>query len=154
MIVNMSFSLGRVRARRAVLAGVAMLCFTVALQAQMQMNVEQLVEFVRSELALKQSNYDKQTAAYIKKIQLTEKLTDKTILDLEAQGAGPRTVQALQELRDQTVAKKAPAQDATYSPATAPDTTLSSGPAVASMGTIRGRLSRRPIPFDSRRSSN
>jgi hypothetical protein len=134
----MSSLLSPARAWRAALAGIAMLSFSVALQAQMQMNIEQLVEFVRSELALKQGNYDKQTAAYIKKVQLTEKLTDKTILDLEAQGAGPRTVQALQELRDETVAKKAPTQDVTYSPATAPDTTLSRGPGVARMGTTSG----------------
>ena len=95
------------------------------LQAQMQMNVEQLAEFIRSELALKQHT-DKQVAAYVRKIQLTEKLTDKTILDLEAQGAGPKTVQALQALRDETATLKPPAHDATYSPATAPDNPVQS----------------------------
>lgn len=138
MILNMSFSVGRVPIWRAFLTAWAILCFSGALQAQMQMNVEQLVQFVRSELALKQGNWDKDTAAYIKKVQLTERLTDKTILDLEAQGAGPKTVQALQELRDQSVARKAPSPDVTYSPATAPDTTLTSGPGVARMGTTEG----------------
>lgn len=105
----------------------------LALQAQMQMNVEQLAEFVRSELALKQQS-DKQIAAYLKqKVQLTEKLTDKIILDLEAQGAGPKTVQALQELRDKTAVLKAPTHDATYSPVTAPDNTFTSGPAIATL---------------------
>lgn len=94
----------------------------LALQAQMQMNVQQLADFVRSELALKQHT-DKQLAVYLKKVQLTEKLTDKTITDLETQGAGPRTVQALQELRDHTASLKQPTQDPTYSPTTAPDTT-------------------------------
>ncbi len=112
----------------------AALCFAVALQAQMQMNVQQLADFVRSELALHQHS-DKQIAAYIKKLQLTEKLTDKTILDLEAQGAEPKTVQALQELRDQTAAMKPPAHEATYSPATAPDNTLTAGPATATLST-------------------
>jgi hypothetical protein len=106
-------------------------CFALTLQAQMQMNVEQLVEFVRSELALKQQS-DKQIAAYLRqKVQLTEKLTDKTILDLEAQGAGPKTVQALQDLRDRTGSLKPPTHDATYSPATSPDNTLTSGPPTA-----------------------
>ena len=91
--------------------------FVLALQAQMQMNVQQLADFLRSELALKQHT-DKQIATYLKKVQLTEKLTDKTITDLEAQGAGPKTVQALQELRDHTSNLKAPARDATSSPAT------------------------------------
>lgn len=92
------------------------------MQAQMQMNVQQLADFVRSELALKQHT-DKQLAAYVKKVQLTEKLTDKTITDLETQGAGPRTVQSLQELRDRTVSLRPPGHDPTYSPTTAPDAT-------------------------------
>lgn len=108
------------------------LCFAVFAQAQMQMNVDQLAQFIRSELALKQHT-DRQIAAYLKKVQLTEKLTDKTILDLESQGAGPKTVQALQELRDQTAALKPPTHDATYSPATAPDNPVATGPPVASL---------------------
>ena len=102
--------------------GLLILVLASALNGQMQMNVQQLVEFLRSELALKQQT-DKQIAAYLKKVQLTEKLTDKTIIDLEAQGAGPRTVQALQELRDRTASLKVPSSDATYSPATAPEPT-------------------------------
>ena len=89
----------------------------------MQMNVQQLADFVRSELALKQHS-DKQIAAYLKKIQLSEKLTDKTIIDLQSQGAGEKTVEALRELRDRTASKKPPTHDATYSPETAPDNTL------------------------------
>lgn len=108
------------------------LCAALIAQAQMQMNVEQLVEFVRSETALRQHT-DKQVAAYIKKIQLTEKLTDKTILDLEAQGAGPKVVQALQELRDQTAALKQPTHDATYSPATAADNPVAAGTPTATL---------------------
>ena len=102
MILNMKFRIG-----------LLMLCCALALQAQMQMNVDQLVQFIRSELALKQHT-DRQVAVYVKKLQLTERLTDKTILDLEAQGAGPKTVQALQELRDQTAAMKPPAPFASY----------------------------------------
>ena len=135
----MSFWLANERFLRLLCSGLATLYLTVALGAQtQQMNVAQLVDFVRSEMALKQANWDKQTAAYIKKIQLTEKLTDKTIIDLEAQGAGPKTVQALQELRDQSAARKTPSQDVTYSPATAPDSTLSSGPGVARLGSTQG----------------
>ncbi len=112
------------------------LCLSVAAlaQASMQMNVEQLVQFIRSEIALKQHS-DKQIAAYVKKIQLTEKLTDKTIIDLEAQGALPKTVQALQELRDQTAVLKPPTHDATYSPGTAPDNPVPTGTPVATLHT-------------------
>lgn len=108
-------------------------CAVFALQAQVQMNVEQLADFVRSELALKQHT-DKQIANYIKQnITLSEKLTDKTIIDLEAQGAGPKTAQALRELRDKTAAMKPPAHDATSSPATAPDSTLTATPPTATL---------------------
>ncbi|MDQ2713179.1 MAG: hypothetical protein M3Y24_13290, partial [Acidobacteriota bacterium] len=105
-----------------------------ALQAQMQMNVQQLADFIRSELALKQHS-DKQIAAYVKKIQLSERLTDKTITDLEAQQLGPKTEEALKTLRDQSASiKRTASPDATYSPATAPDTTLTAAPPTASIG--------------------
>lgn len=109
---------------------VFILALVLALQAQLQMNVQQLADFLRSELALKQHT-DKQIAAYLKKVQLSEKLTDKTITDLEAQGAGPRTVQALQELRDQTVNFKSPAQEATSSPATSVEAPASGESSIA-----------------------
>jgi hypothetical protein len=110
-----------------------LLSTALAMQAQMQMNVQQLVDFIRSELALKQHT-DKQVAAYVKKIQLSERLTDKTILDLEAQGAQPKTVEALHVLRDQTASiKRTAAADVTSSPATAPDNTLTAGPPTAQL---------------------
>lgn len=131
MIVNM----------RWLFTSLTVLGVATCLFAQEEMNVQQLADFIRSEIALNHHT-DKQLAAYIKKIHLTEKLTDKTILDLEAQGAKPKTVQALQELRDETATMKAPLKDATYSPATAPDNTLSSTPATGSIGTTKAP----PIP--------
>jgi len=105
----------------------------IFLQAQTQMNVEQLADFVRSELALKQHT-DKQIAAGLKKISLSERLTDKTIIDLQAQGAGPKTAEALRSLRDQSASiKKTAAADVTSSPATAPDNTLTAGPATTTL---------------------
>ena len=122
MMLNMKFRLT-----------VLVVSFALALQAQMQMNIQQLADFVRSELALGQHT-DKQIAAYVKKLDLTEKLTDKTILDLQAQGAGAKTVEALRELRDKTANMKPPTHDSTYSPATAPDNTLRQGPATVTLG--------------------
>ncbi len=111
---------------------VSLLLISVALavQAQMtQMNVQQLVDFLRSELAMKQDS-DKQIAAALKKIQLSERLTDKTIVDLEAQGAQPKTVEALHKLRDESAnIKRTAPSNLTSSPDTAPDNTLTSGPA-------------------------
>lgn len=104
------------------------------LQAQTEMNVDQLAQMIRSELALKHQT-DKQLAAYIKKnIKLNEKLTDKTIDDLEAQGAGPHTVEELHALRDETANLKPPTHDATYSPATAPQDPINTGPSSVTMG--------------------
>jgi hypothetical protein len=118
---------------RRLLTSLIVLAAATLLWAQEDMNVQQLAEFVRSEIALNHHT-DKQVAAYVKKLHLSERLTDKTILDLEAQGAGPKTVQALQELRDETANLKPPTKEATYSPATAPDNTLTAGPATVSLG--------------------
>jgi hypothetical protein len=93
----------------------------LTLQAQVQMNVQDLADFVRSELALKQHK-DKQIATYIRQVQLSEKLTDKAILDFKAQGAGPKTVKALEEQRERTAALREPLVEATSSPAAAPVT--------------------------------
>src|SRR3954447_25015211 len=121
------------------LVSTLLLSAALSLQAQMEMNVQQLVDFIRSELALRQHS-DKQVAAYVKKIKLSEKLTDKTILDLQAQGAEPKTVAALQELRDQAAALKPPSRDATYSPSTIPDA------ATGGEATIRLNSKAAPIP--------
>ena len=86
--------------------------------AQTQMNVEQLVEFIKSELALHQHS-DKQIAAGVRQIQLTEKLTDKTIIDLQAQGIGQKTTEALKIQRDLTANIKPPSHDAISAPAKA-----------------------------------
>ena len=59
------------------------LCCGFVLQAQTQMNLQELVDFVRSELAMKRST-DKQMAAEIRKLELSEKLTDKTVIDLQS----------------------------------------------------------------------
>ncbi|MGH9611118.1 MAG: hypothetical protein ACRD34_15750, partial [Bryobacteraceae bacterium] len=98
------------------------LCGCLALQARtdMRMNVQQVADFVREELALGHHT-DKQIANYLKNVQLTQKLTQKTITDLQAQGAGPKTVKELERLRSETANMKPPSHAATSSPATAPD---------------------------------
>ncbi len=106
------------------------ICCALILQAQMQMNVDQLAQFIRSELALKQHT-DKQLAAYLKTVALTEKLPDKTIEDLEEQGAGPKTVEALRNVQKQAATLKPPAADPTYSPGTEQEKTPLGSPTVA-----------------------
>ena len=103
------------------------LACALSMQAQMEMNVDQLAQFIRSELALKQ-NTDKQLAAYLKGVHLTERLPDKTIEDLEEQGAGPKTVQALKQMQAYASALKPPAKDPTSSPGTTTEATSPTEP--------------------------
>lgn len=92
---------------------VAALC--LGLSAQMRMSVKQLVAFVKSSVELKHD--DRKVASYVKKIALTERLTAGAVEDLMAYGAGPKTIEALELLRDAT--KQMPAA-AAERPAPAP----------------------------------
>ena len=85
----------------------ALLAATLAF-AQASMPVEKLVEFVRSSVKLKLP--DKQVAAQIHAIHLSEKLEDTKIEMLQGEGAGPKTVAALRELGNasQSLAVAAP----------------------------------------------
>ncbi len=68
------------------------------LASEMTITVAQLVAFIRSTIQLRQP--DRRVAEYLRHVRLTEKLDDRTIEDLTGQGAGPKTVAALHELRD------------------------------------------------------
>src|SRR5438552_13800017 len=68
--------------------------------AQMRMSVEQLLSFLRSSIQLKQD--DRQVADYVKKIKLSNRLEERTIEELQGQGLGPKTVQALHDLSGAT----------------------------------------------------
>jgi hypothetical protein len=70
------------------------------LPAQTRLTVEQLLSFIRSSIKLKQD--DRQVANYLRRLQLTQRLDDRTIEELQGEGAGPKTVEALHELRDTT----------------------------------------------------
>jgi hypothetical protein len=71
-------------------------CLTAA--AQMKLSVDQLVSFLRSSIKLKQE--DRQVADYVRKIKLTNRLDARTIEELQGEGLGPKTVQALGDLRE------------------------------------------------------
>ncbi|MDX2150947.1 MAG: hypothetical protein SFV54_09445 [Bryobacteraceae bacterium] len=68
--------------------------------AQMKMTVEQLVGFIRSSIELKHD--DRQVAAYLKKVTLSQRLDPGVVEDLQGLGAGPKTVQALNEMATAT----------------------------------------------------
>ncbi len=78
------------------------LCLVTALglaaTPETSLTVEKLVAFIRSTVKLKQP--DKQVADYLHHVKMVEKLEDQTIEDLQTLGAGPKTVAALKDLRD------------------------------------------------------
>lgn len=78
--------------------------------AQMRLNIEQLKEFVRSSVALKHD--DRQVAEYLKKVKLSNQLDAATVEELQGLGAGPKTVDALNNLRTTTASLPAPAPPA------------------------------------------
>lgn len=83
---------------------VALLVFVLSFSgtAQMKMSVEQLVAFLRSSIHLKQD--DRGVADYLKKIRLSERLDGRTVEELQGQGLGPKTVQALHDLIEASAA--------------------------------------------------
>ena len=76
----------------------AVACLFCALTAAQTLSVEKLKGFIESSVKLKTP--DKQVAAYLKHVQLSDKLDDRTIEDLQGAGAGPQTVAALKALAD------------------------------------------------------
>jgi len=85
----------------------ALAAWLVMAQSPLRLNVDQLLGFVRSSIKLRHP--DKQVAEYLKKVKLTEKLEDRSIELLLADGIGPRTADALRTLRDASNSLPAPA---------------------------------------------
>jgi hypothetical protein len=79
-------------------------CFAVCLAATGQtLSVDKLVAFLQSseKLIAEGKMTDRELANYLAKVKLTERLDDRTIEDLQGRGKiGPKTLQALQTLRD------------------------------------------------------
>jgi hypothetical protein len=87
------------------------------------MDVDQVVTMVKS--SIDQKIPDGEVARYLKKVKLSQQLTDRDIQKLLEDGAGVRTVNALKELRNKSASLKPPAPP----PPLAPDTsTQPSGP--------------------------
>ena len=94
-------------ARRVLLLGC--LCVFAAF-AQQQVTVDKLIEFLNSALSQKQP--DKDVAAVVATMKLSQKLDARTIEDLQSKGAGPKTVAALSRLADASTNLPAPAPKA------------------------------------------
>src|SRR4051794_11688410 len=74
------------------------------------LTVSRLTDFIKS--SIEQKNPDKDVAGFLAKVKLTEKLDPSTVDDLQAAGAGPRTVAALKTLATQSASLAAPAPKA------------------------------------------
>ena len=87
--------------RYRLLAGVFAVCLVAAAQT---LSLRELVSFVQSsEKLIKEGKQtDAELAKYLAKVKLSERLEDRVIEELQSQGIGAKTLQALQALRDRT----------------------------------------------------
>ncbi len=93
--------------RTGVLRGICVLAMIAAsLGAQTKLTVAQLCEFVQSSIHLKHP--DKQVAAYLLKLKLSERLDARTIEELQGLGVGPATMEALRKMVEATASLPGP----------------------------------------------
>jgi hypothetical protein len=95
--------------RYRLLAAVLAACLSVA--AQTSLTIEQLRSFITSSFQ-QLKHTDRQVAGFLKSVKLTERLDDRTIEELQGLGAGPKTMEALAALRDQSRSLATPAPKA------------------------------------------
>lgn len=81
-------------------AGALLLLGTLALAASVELTVDQLVSFVTSSIQLKHS--DSRVASYLRNVKLIERLDPRVIEELQRRGAGPKTLEALERLQEQS----------------------------------------------------
>ncbi len=84
-----------------------LLFVAVAIHAQRQMSVADLVKFIKSAIA--QKNNDRDVADTVRKLKLTNKLDAHTVEDLQGAGAGRLTMAALREQITATASLPEPA---------------------------------------------
>src|SRR5882724_7914004 len=94
----------------------ALLFLTASAQAQRPMTVAELTSFIKSQIKMKGD--DRVTADFLlHKVKLTQRLDDRTVEDLQGQGAGAKTVQALRKLGEESAnLPGAPAPEAVAPP--------------------------------------
>ncbi len=68
--------------------------------AEVRLTVDQLVSFITSSIQLGHS--DKRVADYLKNVILTERLDARVVEELQRRGAGPRTLDELEKLRERS----------------------------------------------------
>src|SRR4051812_49050075 len=76
----------------------AFFVLAMSLLAQRAMTVADVIAFVDSQIKLKGD--DRATADFLQHVKLTQKLETRDVEDLQGRGAGPRTLQALRKLSE------------------------------------------------------
>jgi hypothetical protein len=76
------------------------LAVVVLATAQQSLSIEQLAAFLRSSVQMKMS--DKEVAGFLAKVKLTQRLDGRAVEEMQGYGIGPKTLQALETLRERT----------------------------------------------------
>jgi hypothetical protein len=81
----------------------AVFAFSLAATAQ-TLSVQELASFIQSseQLIKEGKQTDSEVAKFLAKVKLTERLDDRVIEEMQGSGIGPKTLQALEALRDRT----------------------------------------------------
>jgi hypothetical protein len=113
-----------------------LLLSAASLLAQRAMTVAQVVAFVGSQVKIKGD--DRATADFLlHKIKLTEKLEARVVETLQGQGAGPKTVQALKKMVDESAGLPAAPEPEAVAPPPAPPPPPDSIEQAAAMAAIK-----------------
>jgi hypothetical protein len=107
----------------------------VAAHAQRPMTVAEVTAFVKSQIKMKGD--DRATADFLlHRVKLTDKLEDRAVEELQGQGAGPKTVQALRKLSEESASLPAappPAVPPPPPPPTPPPDSIEQAETLAAM---------------------
>jgi hypothetical protein len=79
---------------------ILLLATAMAIPAETSMTVDQLISFIQS--SVKNHIPDKDVAEYLRHVNMSYKLDDRTIEEFEGTGAGPKTIAILHELRNRS----------------------------------------------------
>ncbi|MBI4893738.1 MAG: hypothetical protein HY821_24175, partial [Acidobacteria bacterium] len=90
------------------------LCAALLFGQGMKMSVAQLKNVLRSSIKLQ--HQDKQVADYVKKVTLTEKLTERDIEEMLGEGLGPKAADAMRSLVQASASLPAPVKDGPVKP--------------------------------------
>ena len=84
----------------------AVFAVSLCVAAETTLTVDQLRSFLQSSVQLKQT--DRQVASFLSKVKMAERLEERTIEDMQSLEIGPRTLEALHALSEQSKSLASP----------------------------------------------